>query len=159
MTAAYLYPIGLGFAKPDTMESACEKRRPGNLPGDGWVVISPPVDSMDLLIPTKIARKLGILMMTVQLERGVDRISPLPSTVTCMFFPVSGFCIPSVASLRDPPHQARFARQVMPSLDSLVPVTHFFSGCVRMFIGTSAWTPGSCVYGGRTEYGGRPQGC
>lgn len=58
MTAAYLYPIGLGFAKPDTMESACEKRQPGNLPGDGWVVISPPVDSMDLLIPTTIARKL-----------------------------------------------------------------------------------------------------
>jgi hypothetical protein len=48
----------------------------------------------------------------------------------------------------------------MPILDSLVPITHFFSGCVRMFIGTSAWTPGSCVctvqrvYGVRSTEGG-----
>ncbi|KAJ5975683.1 hypothetical protein N7481_009390 [Penicillium waksmanii] len=39
--AAYLYPIGLGFAKPDTKESACEKRQPGNLPGDGGWWSSP----------------------------------------------------------------------------------------------------------------------
>jgi len=36
----YLYPIRLGFCQARHQEPACEKRQPGNLPGDDrWVVV------------------------------------------------------------------------------------------------------------------------
>lgn len=72
-----------------------------------------------------------------------------PSPVTCISFPV--YFPPSPAWRLQTHHTKRDLPDRSPGLDSLVPTIHFFSGCVRMLIGTSAWTPGSsCV---RTAYG------